>query len=101
MADITHANILKCKPYTALLTITAAHDPSYSLTPSYSRSTKSQFPALPDPLNSIPKSLAECEAVLISPADWSELGARTKTWRLLELIITTNKSYASAAICLS
>ena len=92
------------KPYsTTLLTITAAHDPSRSLTPSASRSTKSQCPAPPDPLNSIPKSFAECKAALISSADWNELGARTKTWLLLGLIITTNKSQASALIwaCMS
>ena len=88
---------------TTLLTITAAHDLSNSLTPGASRSTKSQCPAPPDPLNSIPKSFALCEAALISSADWNELGARTKTWLLLGLIVTTNKSSASAVIwaCIS
>ena len=99
------ANMLKYKilgRYTALLTITAAHDSSNSLTPSSSRSTKSQCPALQDPLISIPKSLTVCKAALVSSADWNELAARTKT-RLLELIITTNKFYASAVIwaCMS
>ena len=50
------------------------------------------FTTRSDPLNTIPKSLAVCKVALIS---WNELGARTKTWLLLGLIITTNPTVQS------
>ena len=83
---------------TTLLTITATHDPSNSLAPSSSRSTKPQCPALPDPLNSIPKSLAVCKAALIFSADWNEPGAQTKTWLLLELVLRQDPSSSSTVL---